>query len=52
MLHLQFYAPDWINLKGLFNAGLTKLHISDTPQKAESLKSNTSKKKKNLPTFS
>lgn len=41
----------WVNLKGLFNAVLTKQDISDTLQKAESLKNNTIKKK-NLPTFS
>lgn len=26
MLHVQFYAPGWINLKGLLNTGLAKQH--------------------------
>lgn len=48
MLRVQFYAPGWIHLKGLLNTGLAKQHISDKLRQAEILKSNTSKKKKNL----
>lgn len=52
MLRVQFYAPGRIHLKGLLNTGLAKQHISDKLWKTQILKSNTSKKKKNLPILS
>ena len=52
MLHVQFYAPGWIHLKGLLNTGLEKQHISHKLWNASIFKSNTSKKKTNLPILS